>query len=1431
MQFPRSVRRSKSSPSIRKFARRPLPLPAWFDTLEQRVLMSAAFDITSLTAARANPTFSNITGKGTTIAVLDTGVDATNPDLQGNIVGWYNAVTTDPTAPVDTNFINDAFDAEGHGSHVSGIAASTNPSIGVAYGAHLVDIHVFATDTENQLGGDPVLRGLQWVELHASNYNIKVVNMSLGQILTNLDTVDPITALEPIAVEITKLESLGITVCSSSGNSYANDPVPGASDPAIVSTLSVGNSWADAGQASDFGVPFGGSQYDQFFAVDSSATPDTFASTSQRSTLSNQVVAPGQDIFSTWNGAPDANGVPMLHNTISGTSMASPFVAGTVALMQDAAKTFGGKYLQPVDVQRIIRQTADVITDSNNPNNSRYDTFTGQSSNLPETGLQFLRVNVLHALQEVKAEMTGSTSGGPTPGPDTDNTIGTAIPVPPMDGTHIFTFDGNLGTDGQVLVGKNDIDLYKLILNVRGPLNVTASLPTGGTAANPSLRLFNAAGAEVARLDGSASAYPNLVFNIPQPGTYYLGISSLTNDSYNINDGSGVGGGNSTGDYQLTFQINNPDTDGSPQAATPLTLTSPDEIFKDPFTNVTVPDTSISDSIGVDGLGTVINDQAYYSMVAPDNGRLDIWTDTSGGFGGADTDILVYQQNSDGSVALLGENDNHFGLDSGFQINNAVSGTTYYVDVRESPNNPNSGNVFGGGYTLHVAFDNGDVNGTAVTASPATVGVVVNDAIGSDNGIALQGANGGNKDVDFYQYTPTVSGLLDLTASSQTNGFNPAMSLWQYTPGQTTILKIADTQSPSSSAHLVQQVAAGQTLFVAITGQGNTNFDWFAPASGSGGQTGSYQLTSSLLPVTTLSTLSNGAIDVGTPQAIAVGTTLRADIGVDGSLVVGPSDVDLYKLVPTQSQTLDVRTFTNQEGDVDTVLRVFNTFGNQVAFNDNINSSTTASEVRVHVTAGQAYYIGVSGASSNPAGYNASTGGGGTNGRIGTYSLAVNSSPNSFAVTDATTVAEPFQGIPASVVFTVTLDSPLTTTATVDFATANGTAIAGTDYTATSGTLTFAPGETSKTVSVPLLAGATGSGNKSFVLNLSNPQGAPLALSQGAGTIAEVTYTTVDFGGGKSATYPNQAGGKVTVTLKGPGTGQAVFANGALNPTEFIVSGASNSTLTLKGAGSALQNMVINGSLKALNGKGVSISGNLTITGAVGKVTLANLGIAGDQTETAFGGGATTLKLGLINDVTFTTSGDIKSLTAAGWTDGNATTDVISARSIGKIVSKGEFDAGVSGAVVGSVTVKGSMKDGIWSAASIKSLTVKGSITNAQIDATGNIGKVTAASMAGSDIFAGVLSTVTTLPTTAADFVTADTITSITIKNGFSNSNIAASDVRKVSIKGVNNANGGTQFGVAAHSLGSITAPPLKWNSKLDPSLLVPNGDFVVRLL
>ena len=93
------------------------------------------------------------------------------------------------------------------------------------------------------------------------------------------------------------------------------------------------------------------------------------------------------------------------------------------------------------------------------------------------------------------------------------------------------------------------------------------------------------------------------------------------------------------------------------------------------------------------------------------------------------------------------------------------------------------------------------------------------------------------------------------------------------------------------------------------------------------------------------------------------------------------------------------------------------------------------------------------------------------------------------------------EGTDAALEFAVTLDRASTRTVTVHYATANGTATAGEDYTARSGTLTFAPGDVTRTVSIPVLDDAKDEGEETMTLTLSNASGARIADGAATGTI------------------------------------------------------------------------------------------------------------------------------------------------------------------------------------------------------------------------------------------------------------------------------------------------------------------------------------------
>ncbi|MEM3405715.1 MAG: S8 family serine peptidase [Candidatus Pacearchaeota archaeon] len=116
----------------------------------------------------------NLTGKGQTVCIIDTGIDYNHSDLGGcygegcKVIGGYDFVNND-TDPMDDNE---------HGTHVAGIVAASGKIYGVAPDANLVAIK--ALDASGSGDFSDVVAGIEWCVSNASIFNISVISMSLG---------------------------------------------------------------------------------------------------------------------------------------------------------------------------------------------------------------------------------------------------------------------------------------------------------------------------------------------------------------------------------------------------------------------------------------------------------------------------------------------------------------------------------------------------------------------------------------------------------------------------------------------------------------------------------------------------------------------------------------------------------------------------------------------------------------------------------------------------------------------------------------------------------------------------------------------------------------------------------------------------------------------------------------------------------------------------------------------------------------------------------------------------------------------------------------------------------------------------------------------------------------------------------------------------
>ena len=215
------------------------------------------------------------TGKGIKIGILDTGVDYTHPDLSNNYKGGYNFI--------DNN--TDAKDYNGHGTHVAGIIAAEDNDIGVvgvAPDAHIYSVRIL--DYAASGSASDITAGLEW----CLNNNMQIVNMSLGSCEDSIS----------VARSLDILYDHGILLIAAAGNS--------------------GNAM---GAGDNIDNP---ARYNGVIAVGATDMYDeraTFSSTGPKLEIS----APGKDIYSTLPGNKYAS--------MSGTSMASPHVAGVAALV------------------------------------------------------------------------------------------------------------------------------------------------------------------------------------------------------------------------------------------------------------------------------------------------------------------------------------------------------------------------------------------------------------------------------------------------------------------------------------------------------------------------------------------------------------------------------------------------------------------------------------------------------------------------------------------------------------------------------------------------------------------------------------------------------------------------------------------------------------------------------------------------------------------------------------------------------------------------------------------------------------------------------------------------------------------------------------------------------------------------------------------
>lgn len=239
------------------------------------------------------------TGDPIKVAVLDTGIDIYHPDLRANLKGGVNTI----------NSRKSYNDDNGHGTHVAGIIGAIDNTIGVVGVGPKIDLYAVKALDRNGSGYlSDIIEGLDW----AIANNIQVINMSLGT------TAD----IQSFKEAVQRVNVAGITQVAAAGNDGKAVNYPAA--------------------------------YSEVIAVSATDANDVIASWSSFGPEVD-LAAPGVSIYSTYKG--------QTYKTLSGTSMASPHVAGAAALVLTTSigawDLDGDSIWDPAEVQNKLEQTAE----------------------------------------------------------------------------------------------------------------------------------------------------------------------------------------------------------------------------------------------------------------------------------------------------------------------------------------------------------------------------------------------------------------------------------------------------------------------------------------------------------------------------------------------------------------------------------------------------------------------------------------------------------------------------------------------------------------------------------------------------------------------------------------------------------------------------------------------------------------------------------------------------------------------------------------------------------------------------------------------------------------------------------------------------------------------------------------------------------------
>jgi hypothetical protein len=420
-----------------------------------------------------------LTGKGITVAVLDSGSPTMHPALPNAIVAQH-CFTSGGCPPTNSNEGDSAEDDHNHGSNVTGIVASRGGNgIGKGYAPSASIVAVKVLNRQNAGRVSDWVAGFDWVSTNLSMLKVKVINASLVSTAEYANAADCDRGEPALAAVTKKLIEAGVTIAASSGNT--GHTMTMTAPACNTGVIAVGATYdSDLGRQPESGSTYqalGGGNWPA--CSDATTNAKTIACFTSTATMRLDVLAPGSQITSTGKGTG--------RSMFRGTSQASPGVAGLSALLLECNPS-----LTPSRIVEVLKATGEPVMD-------------------PRTGISYPLIRGLAAVDMACPNMPTTTPTTPAAGSGATAPGGTAG-VAPAAGGGALPAAGTTGTGLAGAPAAGSGGLVPVTPGITSPVSMGAAGASVGTRtdANSAAAAGSGAGTVATAGNGAAISVPSV---------------------------------------------------------------------------------------------------------------------------------------------------------------------------------------------------------------------------------------------------------------------------------------------------------------------------------------------------------------------------------------------------------------------------------------------------------------------------------------------------------------------------------------------------------------------------------------------------------------------------------------------------------------------------------------------------------------------------------------------------------------------------------------------------------------------------------------------------------------------------------------------------------------------------------------------------------